>query len=149
MKTFRDAARTKAFTLTAQLQLDASSDKSSILSQAELLSELVDGVQVTDSPSDTPHLSPLVASSFLLEAGLDPIVHLTCRDRNRIALKSDLLGAAALGVTSLLLQRGDKLKNKPKTEKREVFDIRARRLLRMARKLSDRTGAPRNTSRRR
>ena len=137
LKTFRDATRTKAFTLTAQLQLDAASDKSSILKQAAGLSDAVDGIQVTDSPSGSPHPSPLAAASFLLAAGIDPIVHLTCRDRNRIALKSDLLGAAALGVTSLLLQRGDKLKNKSGTEKKQVFDIRARRLLRMARKISN------------
>jgi methylenetetrahydrofolate reductase (NADPH) len=74
-------------------------------------------------------MSPLAAASIALQAGADPIMHLTCRDRNRIALQSDLLGAAAIGVTSLILSRGVKLPANHKQRIKGVFDIGAQRLL--------------------
>ena len=129
MKTFHAAIRTQAFTLTGQLKLADGTTPAELLEQAELLRPYVDAVQVTDNPSGLVHMSPLAAASLLLQAGIDPIVQLSCRDRNRIALQSELLGAAAIGVSSLLLQRGDKLPKDYEPKTKQVFDIGAKRLV--------------------
>ena len=129
MKTFHAAIRTQAFTLTGQLKLADGTTPAELLEQAELLRPYVDAVQVTDNPSGLVHMSPLAAASLLLQAGIDPIVQLSCRDRNRIALQSELLGAAAIGVSSLLLQRGDKLPKDYQPKTKQVFDIGAKRLV--------------------
>jgi methylenetetrahydrofolate reductase (NADPH) len=132
LNTFQEAIRTQDFTLTAQLKLTHETDRESVLQQADVLGPVVDAIQVTDNPNGSVHMSPLVASGLLLQHGIDPIVQMTCRDRNRIALHSDLLGAQALGITSLLVQRGERLSKDytPKTE--QVFDIGSRRLIKTA-----------------
>jgi methylenetetrahydrofolate reductase (NADPH) len=132
LKTFQEATRTRDFTVSAQLKLTPTTDRESVLRQAEILGPVVDAIQVTDNPNGSVHMSPLVASGLLLQHGIDPIVQMTCRDRNRIALHSDLLGAQALGITSLLVQRGERLSKDyiPKTE--QVFDIGSRRLIKTA-----------------
>ena len=133
MKTFHAAIRTQAFTLTGQLKLANETTPAELLEQAELLNPYVDAVQVTDNPNGEVHMSPLAAASLLLQAGIDPIVQLSCRDRNRIALESELLGAAAIGVSSLLLQRGDKLPKGYGPKTKQVYDIGAKRLVGTAR----------------
>ncbi len=92
------------------------------MEQARTLAPAVDAMQVTDNPGGRVHLSPLIAAGVLLDNGIDPVLHMTCRDRNRLALRSDLLGAAALGVTSLLLMRGDSLSEKSSSHAGTVFD---------------------------
>jgi methylenetetrahydrofolate reductase (NADPH) len=133
LKTFHAAIQTQAFTLTGQLKLADGTTPAELLEQAELLRPFVDAVQVTDNPSGLVHMSPLAAASLLLQAGIDPIVQLSCRDRNRIALQSELLGAAAIGVSSLLLQRGHKLPKDYQPKTKQVFDIGAKRLVGTAR----------------
>lgn len=133
MKTFREAVRTQDFTLSAELKLDSKSTAASIVDQAGILTSLVDAVQVTDNPGARVHMSPLVAAGILLNHDIDPVLHMTCRDRNRIALHSDLLGAAALGVTSLLLMRGQKFPDDFPSKAPGVFDWGARRLIADAR----------------
>src|SRR3990170_967117 len=93
------------------------------------LRDFVDAIQIPDNTSTEPHMSPLVAAGFALQAGIDAVVHMNCRDRNRIALQSDLMGAAALGVTSLIVSRGEKLPAARKQHIKGVFDIGAQRLL--------------------
>ena len=132
MKTFYEATRTREFTVTAQLQLTHETDRESVLQQADILGPVVDAIQVTDNPNGSVHLSPLVASGLLIQNGIDPIAQMTCRDRNRIALQSDLLGAQALGITSLLVQRGEKLSKDYRPKTKHVFDIGSRRLIRAA-----------------
>jgi methylenetetrahydrofolate reductase (NADPH) len=123
LKTFYEAIRTRDFTLTAQLQLTHETDRQSVLQQADILGPVVDAIQVTDNPGGTVHMSTLSASSLLMQKGIDPIAQMNCRDRNNIALQSDLLGAQALGITSLLIQRGDKLPKDYRPKTKPVFDI--------------------------
>jgi len=78
---------------------------------------------VTDNPGGSVHMSTLSAASLLIQKGIDPIAQMNCRDRNNIALQSDLLGAQALGITSLLIQRGDKLPKDYRPKTKQVFDI--------------------------
>ena len=136
MKTFRDAVRTSDFVVTAQLPLRPGTTVEAIAQNLAALQPFIDAVQIPDNTSTEPHMSPLAAASFALQAGIDPLVHLNCRDRNRIALQSDLMGAAALGVTSLVLSRGEKLSAAHKQRTKGVFDIGAQRLLATARAIS-------------
>ncbi|MDJ0655842.1 MAG: methylenetetrahydrofolate reductase [Xanthomonadales bacterium] len=133
-KTFRDAVRTEGFTITGQLRLHQDVSAREILGQARILAPRVNAVAITDNPFGVLHLSGLAAAAILLRDGIDPLLHLSARDRNRIALKSELLGAAALGVTSLLLQRGDRLPRD--SEVTQVFDTGAKKFLATARQLS-------------
>jgi len=135
--TFRHALRAQDFTLTAELALDARSDAASIISQAQALTGSVDAVQVPECIEKQVHLSPLAAAAILLNAGIDPIVHMSCRDRNRIALRSDLLGAAALGVTSLLPMRGKELASGARPRVKQVYDWGARKLIAAASAMED------------
>ena len=68
-------------------------DVDSLIRQGEILRPAVDAVQLTDNPSAQVHMSCIAAAALLLQQGIDPIVHMTCRDRNRVALQSDLIGA--------------------------------------------------------
>lgn len=136
MRSFRDAIRSQDFVVTAQLPLDPGTVASDVEASVDALREAVDAVQLSDNPDARPHMSPIAAASLVLQYGMDPIVHLGCRDRNRIALQSDLMGAAAIGVTSLILSRGVKLPASLKQRVKGVFDIGAQRLLATARAIS-------------
>jgi len=98
LKTFRDASRKKDRVISAALPLRSTSNASDIRDAASILAPVVDAVQVGDNRYAPGHMSPLAAASIVLESGLDAVVSLSCRDRNRIALQADILGAAALGV---------------------------------------------------
>lgn len=136
MKIFQEAVRTRDFTVSAQLKLSLETDRKSVVQQAKILGPVVDAVQVTDNPNGSVHMSPLAASALLIEQGIDPVLQMTCRDRNNIALRSDLLGAEALGITSLLIQRGDKLHDKYRPKTKQVFDTGSKALIRAALKLN-------------
>jgi methylenetetrahydrofolate reductase (NADPH) len=135
-QSFRDAMRGKDCVVTARLPLDAGTVGSDVQAHVEALRGHVDAVQLGDDSGAQPHISPLAAACLVLQAGVDPVLHLTCRDRNRIALQSDLMGAAAMGVTSLVLSRGQKLPASLKQKVKGVFDIGAQRLLATAQALN-------------
>ena len=121
--TFNDALNAKDFVVTGQLNLANSPDAESLLQQGETLAPAVDAVQLLDSKQ--PHISGLAAAALLIRNGLDPVIHMNCRDRNRLALQKDLLGAAALGVTSVLIARGAKIPKSARVGVRNVFDTPA------------------------
>ena len=100
--------------------------------QAGLLQADVDAILLTDNQYGQLHMSTIAAASILLASGIDPIVQLTCRNRNRIALLSDLLGAAAIGVTSLLLVAGERAPMEFQPRPKPVLDLVATDLMRMA-----------------
>ena len=122
--------------MSAQLKLNPETDRESVLNQAEMLGPVTNAIQVTENPNGAVHISPLAASALLIQKGIDPILHMTCRDRNNIALRSDLLGAEALGITSLLIQRGDKLHDDYRPKTNQVFDIGSKALIQAALKFS-------------
>jgi len=121
--TFKDALKTKDFVITAHVNMAEAPDAESLLRQGEILRPAVDAVQLTDSTR--MHMSGVAAAALLLQQGIDPIVHMNCRDRNRIALQKDLMGAAALGVTSVLVMRGKEIPDSTKPRVRNVFDVPA------------------------
>lgn len=134
---FKDALRTKDFVLTAHVNLVRAPDADALARQAEVLKPAVDAVQISDNPGPSIQMCGLAAAALLLRQGLDPIPHITCRDRNRIALESDLIGAAALGVTSLLLMRGSRIPEHMKPRVRGIFDTEAKELMAFVQGLKD------------
>lgn len=135
MKTFKEAVRTRDFAITAKIPLTPDTDAAVIREQSKILRGLVDAVLLTDNQFGKVHMSTLAASALLLQNGIDPIMQLSCRNRNRIALISDLLGAAALGITSLLLVRGNKLPKGFQPRPKAVIDIGATELIATACKM--------------
>jgi methylenetetrahydrofolate reductase (NADPH) len=135
----REAIRSSAFTVTAELTPCA--DAVRLVQQARRLAGWVDAVQVTDNPAGRVHMSALVAAGLLRQAGIDPVLHMTCRDRNRVALYSDLIGAGSLGISSLLIMRGNELPGRSRGAVKGVFDLGATQLIAAARALRDQEGA--------
>ncbi|MBT8099454.1 MAG: methylenetetrahydrofolate reductase [Gammaproteobacteria bacterium] len=129
LSTFRQALRSKDFAISAELALSARSNKETILADARLLNACADAIQVPESVEGEVHLSPLAASAILLNAGIDPVMHMNCRDRNRIALQSELLGAKSIGVTSLLLMRGKEIPSDSRPKIEQVYDWGGRKLI--------------------
>ena len=104
--------------------------------EALAIKDYVHGVNVTDNQSAVMRLGSLAASVLLKQAGLEPIFQLTCRDRNRIALQSDLMSACTLGLDNVLCLTGDHIKLGDHTAAKPVFDVDSVQLLRMARGLN-------------
>ncbi len=121
--TFKDSLKTKDFVITAHVNMAQAPDAESLIRQGEILRPVVDAVQLTDSAQE--HMSGVAAAAILIQQGIDPIVHMNCRDRNRIALQKDFIGATALGVTSVLVMRGKKILKSKKVGVRNVFDTSA------------------------
>lgn len=132
MKTFKDAYRNKDFAVSAELYLRPETDGDSLREQAAILKDGVDGILLTDNQYGQVHLSTLAAASMLLAMGIDPIVQLASRNRNRTALVSDLLGAATLGVTTLLLAAGERPPKGARPRPKPVLDLDAIELIRTA-----------------
>jgi methylenetetrahydrofolate reductase (NADPH) len=123
LKTLKDALRSPAFTLTAELAVTPELNAAKIVDQAKLLSTCVDAIQIPDHQQARPHMSNLAIAVHLLQNDIDPVVHMNSRDRNRIAIQSDLLGAQSLGITNLLLMRGRQLSADHQPEAKGVYDI--------------------------
>ena len=135
--TLEEKLRGGRFVLTAEVTPPVSADRNDLLAKALPLKGLADAVNVTDGAGARSHLASVTAAAILAEAGVEPILQLTCRDRNRIALQSDLLGAAAFGVRNLLALRGDDPSAGDQPDAKPVFDLDARQLLATARRLRD------------
>lgn len=110
------------FVATAEIAPPKGVDVKGALETAEKLTS-VDAINVTDNQGACMRMTPLALSRILVENGYEPVLQLTCRDRNRMALQSDLLGAAALGIENLLLLTGDHPAFGDHTAARAVFDL--------------------------
>jgi len=135
--TLRDKLQAKRFVITAEVTPPLTADRDEFLAKALPLRGLADAVNVTDGAGARAHLGAVTAAAMLVEQGIEPILQLTCRDRNRIALQSDLLSAAACGVRNLLMLRGDDPSAGDQPEAKPVFDLDPRALLQTARRLRD------------
>ncbi|MEP7031247.1 MAG: methylenetetrahydrofolate reductase, partial [Pseudolabrys sp.] len=135
--TLQEKLQSGRFVITAEVTPPVSADRAELLAKALPLAGLADAVNVTDGAGARPHLGALTAAAILVAAGIEPVLQLTCRDRNRIALQSDLLGAAACGVRNLLTLRGDDPTVGDQPDAKPVFDLDPRQLLETARRLRD------------
>ena len=113
----------KVFVYTAETTPPDASDQETLLKNVFPLKGVADAVNVTDSPGAKAHMSSLTAAIILAQNDIDPILQLTVRDRNRLALQGDLIGASALGVNNILCLRGDDPKNGDQPETKVVNDI--------------------------
>jgi len=125
------------FVITAEITPPVSTAREDLLAKALPLKDLADAVNVTDGAGARPHLGAVTAAALLAQNGIEPILQLTCRDRNRIALQSDLISAAASDVRNLLMLRGDDPSAGDQPEAKPVFDLDTRALLETARHLRD------------
>jgi len=137
-----DRLRTGAFVMTAEIVPPLSCDPQDLVVRARPLKGLADAVNVTDGAGAHVHLGAVTAAALLVETGIEPVLQLTCRDRNRIALQSELLAAAASGVHNLLLLTGDAPSAGDQPETKAVFDLDSLTLLQTARDLRDRGDLP-------
>src|SRR5262245_50189457 len=138
----KDLLRARQFVITAELAPPASFDAGDLIAKAAPLKRLADAVNVTDGASARAHLSAPIAAAILAREAIEPILQLTCRDRNRIALQGDLMGAAASGVHNVLLLTGDDPKAGDQPETKAVFDVDSTTLTKMARDLRDKGELP-------
>jgi methylenetetrahydrofolate reductase (NADH) len=134
---FRDSLSSEDFVVTAELPLTPDATAQSLLDDAAMLKTCVDGILLTDNQYGRPHMAPSSAASILLGGGFEPIVQLSCRNRNRIALLGELLGARAMGVGTLMLVRGSKLPDEYKPRPKAVMDMDAKELVVTAKKIND------------
>lgn len=111
------------FAVTAECGPPRGADPDAVLKKAKLLKEKVDAVNVTDNQTAIVRMSSLAACSLLKSAGLDPVLQLVVRDRNRIALQSDILGASAMGIRNVLCLSGDHQGFGNQPEAAGVFDL--------------------------
>src|SRR6202011_1642451 len=126
------------FVVTAELSSSNSADPEATWRRAEVLRGSVDAINCTDNTGAHVHMSSLATSHLLVEKGLEPIMQLTVRDRNRLALQADLLGAAALGVRNLVLMSGDDVTAGDHPEPRRIYDIDSMQLIEVAAAMRDR-----------
>jgi len=120
------------FVVTAEITPPVSTDPAEFLQRALPLRGLATAVNVTDGAGAKVHLSSLAAAHFLAQSGIEPIFQMTCRDRNRLALQGDLLGAVALGIRNILVLHGDDPKVGDQPDAKPVFDLDSRKLLALA-----------------
>jgi methylenetetrahydrofolate reductase (NADPH) len=141
---FRDAFRSKDFVVTVELPILPTATADSLARDAATVAGRVDGFLLTDNQYGQPHMSPAAAAGLLLRHGYAPILQLSCRNRNRIALIGELLGARATGLDSLVLVRGGVLPEGYTPRPKAVMDTDAKELIATAKLISDdeRLGAP-------
>lgn len=129
--------RSGRFAVTSEIHAPDSADPADLYKNALVLSEVCDGINATDGSGAHCHMSSLACSSLMLQAGYEPVLQMGCRDRNRIAIQGDLLGAAALGVKNVLCLTGDDVTAGDQPEAKRVFDFDCMHLLRTARIMRD------------
>jgi methylenetetrahydrofolate reductase (NADPH) len=132
-----EALRTGRFAVTAEVAPPRGADVTRLRETARLLRGWVDAANVTDNQGARVRMSSLAGSAVLVAEGLDPVMQMTCRDRNRIALQSDLLAAGGLGVPNVLLMTGDHPERGDHPDAPGVFDLDSDSLTAAARALRD------------
>ena len=125
------------FAVTAELGPPKSADMDVIARKASLLKGVVDAVNITDNQTAIVRVSSIATAKLALDMGLEPIMQMTCRDRNRLAMQADLLGAYLLGIRNMLCLTGDHLCFGNHPAARYVFDLDSVQLIRMVRRMRD------------
>ncbi len=145
MSSLRDRLQAGQFVVTAEMEPPKGTDVSEFLSTARLLKEKVHAANVTDNQRAVMRLSSLGGATLLVREGLEPILQVTCRDRNRLALQSDLLAAWVLGIGNVLVMTGDPVEVGDHPHAKPVFDVSSTSLLHLIAQLNaghDNAGHP-------
>lgn len=135
--TITEIVSRKSFIVTAELTPPKGVQCENALKLAEDISPFVDAVNVTDGQSAMMRMGSLALCHLLMDRGIEPIFQLTCRDRNRIALQSELLNASVLGIRNVLCLTGDHIALGDHPDARQVFDLDSVSLLWAVRKLNE------------
>ena len=125
------------FALTGECGPPRGTDAETVIKKAGLLKGFVDAANVTDNQTAVVRMSSMGASLHLMRAGVEPVMQMVCRDRNRIAMQSDILGAASHGISNLLCLSGDHQKFGDHPTAKNVFDLDSIQLIAMAKKMRD------------
>jgi methylenetetrahydrofolate reductase (NADPH) len=133
---FREKLRSGKFMITGEISPPKGTDVREMLNEANLMKDLVDAINITDNQRATMRMSPLAACSMLKSMGSETIMHMTCRDRNRLALQSELLGASALGINNILVMSGDHPAKGDHGGAKPVYDLDSVQLLGSIQKLN-------------
>jgi methylenetetrahydrofolate reductase (NADPH) len=133
--TFEQMLSTRRFVVTAEMPVIDAGGQAEIERQVAPLKGVADAVNATDNPSARAHCSSLAVAIGLVRAGVEPIMQLVCRDRNRLALQSDLVGAAMHGIENVCCLTGDDVSAGDEPETRRVFDLDGPQLIALARSL--------------
>jgi 5,10-methylenetetrahydrofolate reductase len=136
MTRIAEKIKVRAFTITTELTPPKGLDFSDLFAKADALRSYVDAFNLTESPRARMAVEPTAVGRLLLDRGIEPIVQFTARDRNRIALQSDLLGAAALGIGNVVFMMGDPPANGDHPDAKPVFDLGTIDMIRAAHSLT-------------
>ena len=137
-KACREAVDGRRFLVTVEIEPPDSPDPSVLLKRASRFSGLADAINITDGAGGNCHMSSAAAAAVLAAQGLAPVCQIACRDRNRIAVQGDILGASALGVRNFLCITGDDVSRGDHPQAKPVFDLDSVSLLGIARTMRDR-----------
>lgn len=135
--TFKDKIQAGKFLVTSEIGPPKGIQTKTILEDAELIRGRVDAINVTDLQSSVMRLGSLAVCALLKQKGLEPIFQITCRDRNRLALQSDVLSAASLGIENILALTGDHPTLGDHPDAKPVFDLDSVQLLQVIKKLQE------------
>ena len=125
------------FAVTAELGPPQNASPEAIRKKTQYCLGKVDGVNITDNQTAIVRMSSIASATIVISCGLEPIVQMVCRDRNRIAMQSDILGAAALGAKNILCLSGDHQTFGNHPESANVFDLDSMQLVAMVKKMRD------------
>ncbi|MFH1414152.1 MAG: methylenetetrahydrofolate reductase [Candidatus Omnitrophota bacterium] len=131
MMNFKEKIQAGKFLLTSEIGPPKGKETKELLEDAELIRSRVDAINVTDLQSSVMRLGSLAVCSLLKQKGFEPVFQVTCRDRNRLALQSDILSAASLGIENLLILTGDHTTLGDHPEAKPVFDLESVQLLKV------------------
>ncbi len=136
---FKDKISSGKFVVTSEVGPPKGTDLGAVMKNVRLVKERVDAINVTDLQSSLMRLGALAVSHLLIDEGVEPIYQLTCRDRNRLALQSDILSAAVMGIKNILVLTGDHPSRGDHPEAKPVFDLDAVTLLEAIKRLNSGT----------
>jgi 5,10-methylenetetrahydrofolate reductase len=136
MNTVADKIIAREFVVTSELTPPKGIDLTDVFAKAQLLKGYVDAFNLTDSHRARMSIAPVAVARLLLDRDIEPIVQITGRDRNRIAIQADILGAAALGARNFVFMAGDPPANGDHPDAKPVFDLNSNQMLRAGHELS-------------
>ena len=125
------------FIVTAEITPKLTADGAALVEQARPLKDCVHAVNVTDGAGARVTMSSLAAAALLARDGIEPVMQMSCRDRNRIAIPSDLIGAAALGIENILVLTGDDPNVGDEPDAKAVFDFTTLDIIALACRMRD------------